>query len=77
MKISRPRLPVVLARTRLFRLIDKGRNHPVVWISGPAGSGKTTLAGSYLDARKLPCLWCQLDEGDSDIATFFEPAGAV
>jgi DNA-binding SARP family transcriptional activator len=70
-KISRPRLPGVLARTRLFRIIDKGRRHPVVWISGPAGSGKTTLVGNYLDVHKLPCLWYQLDEGDADLASFF------
>ncbi|HWR58058.1 MAG TPA: tetratricopeptide repeat protein, partial [Thermodesulfovibrionales bacterium] len=43
----------------------------VIWVSGPAGSGKTTLVASYLDSRRLPCLWYQLDEGDADIATFF------
>lgn len=61
----------MLARTRLFRIIDKGRRHPVVWISGPAGSGKTTLVGNYLDVHKLPCLWYQVDAGDADIASFF------
>jgi DNA-binding SARP family transcriptional activator len=43
----------------------------VIWITGPAGSGKTTLVSSYIDANKLPCLWYQVDEGDSDIASFF------
>jgi ATP/maltotriose-dependent transcriptional regulator MalT len=42
-----------------------------VWVSGPPGSGKTVLLSSYIDFRKLPCLWYQIDEGDSDIATFF------
>src|SRR3990172_4383733 len=70
-KITRPRLTAVYGRKRLFELLDQGRKKPVVWISGPAGSGKTTLVGSYLDARKLPCLWYQVDEGDADIATFF------
>lgn len=51
--------------------MDKGRDKPVIWISAPAGSGKTTLAASYLDSRKLPCLWYRVDEGDVDIATFF------
>lgn len=36
-----------------------------------AGSGKTTLIASYLDARKLPCIWYQVDAGDGDIASFF------
>ena len=70
-KISRPRLPKVLLRKRLFSLLDKGRASPVTWVSGPGGSGKTTLVASWLDARKLPCLWYHLDEGDGDIATFF------
>lgn len=71
-KITRPRLPDVLPRTRLFHLLDQARKRsPVIWISGPAGSGKTTLVSSYLDTRKLPCLWYQTDEGDADPATFF------
>ncbi len=70
-KITRPRISDVLERPRLFRLLDLKRKAPVTWISGPGGSGKTTLVASYLDARKLPCLWYRLDDGDADIATFF------
>lgn len=70
-KVSRPRLPEIVRRKRLFRLIDKSRKFPVVWISGPGGSGKTTLAASYLDNSSIPSLWYRMDPGDSDIATFF------
>jgi LuxR family maltose regulon positive regulatory protein len=52
-------------------MLDIKGKASVTWISGPGGSGKTTLAASYLDARKLPCLWYRLDDGDADIATFF------
>jgi LuxR family maltose regulon positive regulatory protein len=69
-KITRPRLTEVLPRKRLFRIMDQNRS-PFTWISGPAGSGKTTLVTSYVDARNLPCLWYQLDESDGDLATFF------
>jgi ATP/maltotriose-dependent transcriptional regulator MalT/DNA-binding SARP family transcriptional activator len=70
-KITRPRITGVYQRQRLFKFLDKSRDRPVIWVSGPAGSGKTTLVASYLDARKLPCLWYQVDEGEADIASFF------
>ena len=71
-KITRPELKKgLLQRKRLFHSLDAARKHPVVWVSGPAGSGKSLLVNSYLESRKLPCLWYQMDEGDSDLATFF------
>jgi LuxR family maltose regulon positive regulatory protein len=70
-KITRPKLAGVFPRKRLFKLLDQGREKPVTWVSAPAGAGKTTLVASYLDVRKLSCLWYQLDEGDGDIASFF------
>ena len=70
-KITRP-IPVrVSQRKRLFRLLDRLRKQPIIWISGPPGCGKTTLVSSYIEARKIPCLWYQVDQGDEDIATFF------
>ncbi len=74
-KITRPNISGVLQRERLFTLLDKGRDYPVTWITGPGGAGKTTLAAGYLDARGLQCLWYQMDEGDADIATFFHYMG--
>jgi ATP/maltotriose-dependent transcriptional regulator MalT len=74
-KITRPKPAQILARKRLFRLLDTYRKYPVIWITGSAGSGNTALVSSYLDANKLPCLWYHMDEGDSDIATFFSYMG--
>ena len=70
-KLSRPRLYDALPRERLFALLDEKRKHPVIWIAGPPGSGKTTLVCSYLEERKLPGVWYQVDAGDSDPSTFF------
>ncbi len=70
-KITRPALADIYPRPRMFRILDAGRKRPVTWVSGPAGSGKTTLVASWIEGRKLPCLWYQIDEGDADLATFF------
>lgn len=70
-KLTPPTLPKIVPRPRLFRELDQARKRPIVWITAPPGSGKTTLAASYLKTRKLPTLWYQVDEGDADPATFF------
>jgi len=70
-KITPPGVSGLVQRQRLFDLVDKERNKPIVYVSAPAGSGKTTLIASYLDYHKLQCIWYQCDGGDSDLATFF------
>ncbi|MBI5755933.1 MAG: hypothetical protein HZA12_03320 [Nitrospirae bacterium] len=70
-RITRPRFADIYQRKRLFNLLDKARGHPVLWITGPPGYGKTILVSSYIESRKLSCLWYQADAGDGDIATFF------
>ena len=70
-KLTRPSSRGVLPRERLFHSMERAREKKIVWISGPAGSGKTSLAASFIDSLKIPCLWYQLDEGDADLASFF------
>lgn len=74
-KLSRPIMGPVFERERLCRVLERTRTNPLVWVSGPAGSGKTTLVASHIEAEKLPCLWYQLDAGDGDPATFFYHLG--
>jgi LuxR family maltose regulon positive regulatory protein len=74
-KLNPPRLPTIVERPRLYRLLDQARSRPIIWINAPPGFGKTTLVASYLRARKLRSLWYQVDEGDSDLATFFHYLG--
>ncbi|MDR4484640.1 MAG: mechanosensitive ion channel [Nitrospirales bacterium] len=76
-KVSPPRLPKTLERTRLFNALDEARGRPIIWITAPAGMGKTTLAATYLKIRKLNTLWYQIDEGDADPATLFQYLGVA
>lgn len=71
-KLTTPRLHAVLCRERLLTLLkDKCDHYPLIWVSGPPGSGKTSLIASYLTTRKHRTLWYSLDLGDADPATFF------
>lgn len=70
-KLTRPRTTGLIQRARLFEQLDRLTKSPVVWIAAPAGSGKTSLVASYLNARKRKGLWCQVDSGDNDLASFF------
>jgi len=70
-KVTRP-IPVgYFPRLRLYRLLDKSRKASILWVTGPPGCGKTALVSSYIESRRLPCLWYKVDEGDADLATFF------
>lgn len=74
-KIIPPRIRKVYPRKRLLRQLQEASDLAVVWISAPAGSGKTTLIADYLANRNQTCLWFQLDSGDADPATFFHYLG--
>jgi ATP/maltotriose-dependent transcriptional regulator MalT/two-component SAPR family response regulator len=76
-KITRPKVSGIVLRERLFKSLDSGRKNPIIWLSAPAGSGKTTLIASWLDAKKLPCIWYQMDEGDADLSSFFYYIGTA
>ncbi|NJD07082.1 MAG: hypothetical protein FIA97_11385 [Methylococcaceae bacterium] len=60
-----------ILRQRLFDRLDALRERAIVWIVAPPGSGKTTLASSYLAERRIRHYWYQVDAADGDIATFF------
>jgi len=69
-KISPPLLATVCERKRLYKTLDDAGRRPIIFITAPAGAGKTTLAASYLKARHRPCLWLQLEADNADPASF-------
>jgi ATP/maltotriose-dependent transcriptional regulator MalT/two-component SAPR family response regulator len=77
-KVCPPRQRKVHPRLRLFDRLDEARRSPCVWVSGPPGSGKTTLVGSYVGRdRGRPTIWYQVDGGDRDIASLYHYLGAA
>src|SRR3972149_4692515 len=74
-KITRPRPHNVYLRENFFGILDQCRKKPALSLVAPQGSGKTTLITSYVEVRRLKCLWYQIDPNDRDPAAFFHYLG--
>src|ERR1700733_2471419 len=70
-KITMPSLSSSHPRRRVFARLDEFESSAMIWVSAPAGYGKTTAISGYLRDRRRPVVWYQCDEGDGDIASFF------
>ena len=69
-KLVCPDVDQALMRTRLFAQIESP-HAAAVWLQGPAGSGKTILAASYVKSRQLLPVWYSIDADDREPSTFF------
>lgn len=76
-KLRLPRISTELVvRERLFRRLDTGLECMLTLLCAPAGFGKTTLIGQWLNARLIqehvsPVAWISLDTGDNDPIRFW------
>jgi LuxR family maltose regulon positive regulatory protein len=64
----------LVARPRLFSLLEEGRLRPLTLVSAPAGFGKTTLLSAWVQAQPPgnPLVaWVSLDEEDNDPVRFW------
>ena len=72
LRSPRPR-PDLVARPRLREVFDQDEGRRLTLVSAPAGFGKTTLLGEWLDDRwgdEKSVAWVSLDESDNDPARF-------
>jgi LuxR family transcriptional regulator, maltose regulon positive regulatory protein len=77
LKTQPPNPRKVIRRQRLFDLLSAPPHSPLVWVSGPAGSGKTTFVKTYLDSIGQPFLWYKIDARDGELLTFFHFFGSM
>jgi LuxR family maltose regulon positive regulatory protein len=63
----------VVARPRLFRLLEDGTRYPLVTVVAPAGWGKTTLLSTWLQERAgdRVVAWLSADREDDDPVRFW------
>jgi LuxR family maltose regulon positive regulatory protein len=64
--------PDLVPRPRLTDRLDEGLRlgHRLTLVSAPAGYGKTTLVGGWVNSHERPTAWLSLDEGDNDPIRF-------
>ena len=70
-KLAFPSATHCYLRQQVFKRLDRLAAFSFIWVSAPAGYGKTTAVSSYLQARRRPTAWYQCDDADGDIASFF------
>lgn len=70
-KITAPFAAEAVPRPRLHRAFEDALRHPLAWVSGLGGCGKTTLVAAWLAQRGWSHPWYQVDAGDADPATLF------
>jgi LuxR family maltose regulon positive regulatory protein len=51
--------------------LNEGLKHKLIFISAPAGFGKTTLLSAWIPHSRRCVIWVSLDEGDNDPTRFW------
>ena len=71
--------PRLVDRSRLAAVLDDAvaASVPLVLVSAPAGSGKTTLVAAWAASRPVDVAWLQLEESDADPVRFWSSVVAA
>ncbi len=71
-KVQAPALrSQMLHRSDLMGRLSAAKSLPLILISGPGGSGKSSLACQWIRHQKLRIAWYSLDEADNEPDVFF------
>ena len=71
MQIRPPRIVTDLVdRPRLWSVLDRGANLPLMLVIAPAGYGKTTSVAAWLERRAADTAWLILDDSHNDLRRF-------
>src|SRR4051812_32453620 len=70
-KLYPPTLPPdFVPRPRVHECLTEGRGRHLTLVCAPAGFGKTVALAGWLQEVRRPWVWINLDEFDSDFASF-------
>ncbi len=70
-KLFIPSLPDgIIIRSRLIRVINESIKKKLLFVSAPAGFGKSTLLIEWVDQSKFPVAWVSLDKTENDPVDF-------
>ena len=72
-RLNPPVLPDdLIMRPNLMEKLNKGTKHKLTLLSAPAGYGKTTLAGQWLQMQERPFVWLSIDQTHMDSRIFMQ-----
>ncbi len=61
----------IVPRPRLYSQLQAGALRPLTLITAPAGFGKTTLIGEWLQQCEMPVAWISLENSDNNLIHFW------
>jgi DNA-binding SARP family transcriptional activator len=70
-KLCEPRPGTLVPRPRVAKRLAEAAHRKLIWVSGPAGAGKTSAVIGWLTSTRLTRCWYRVDSGDRDVANVF------
>ena len=61
-----------IERRALFETFDTVSNYSTIFVSAPAGAGKTTSISRWINNNDIDCAWISLDENDNNPTRFMQ-----